>query len=284
MITTDRLREYAGKGRLSVLLTGNFDPADLPDIARRVTCAAGGDPSCTCPSCRIKAGHPDVDWLNASAKIDAVREAIGKGDIRPSVGRVRCLVFENIDRASAEIENLLLKRLEEDQDRQYMILTAANPADVLATIKSRCAVFSFPAFSRQAFDAWCRQKGYSEGLYDLTGGFRSRAELAHKNADYLRQAQAVIRKGNERELLEFFGEMKENDRNEFISVHKDVTELVVRLFAEELWRTSATEEQVLLVDDIGDLARTGRVVKNDWLRFLVDWCLLKEEKEKGGAA
>jgi DNA polymerase-3 subunit delta' len=56
----------------------------------------------------------------------------------PVVAERRIVLIEHADRASEQIQNALLKSLEEPSDRHTFVLVADEPAALLPTIRSRC--------------------------------------------------------------------------------------------------------------------------------------------------
>jgi DNA polymerase-3 subunit delta' len=60
-----------------------------------------------------------------------------RAQLRPLKGARRVFLIDQIDRAGEQAANSLLKTLEEPPDHLILFLTAANPYDLLATIRSR---------------------------------------------------------------------------------------------------------------------------------------------------
>jgi len=67
--------------------------------------------------------------------------------LRPLRGERRVFLIDQIDRAGEQAANSLLKTLEEPPEHLILILTAANPYDLLPTIRSRAVWFHFPPLS-----------------------------------------------------------------------------------------------------------------------------------------
>lgn len=66
----------------------------------------------------------------------------------PVVAERRVLLIEHADRASEQIQNALLKALEEPSDRHAFILCAEEPSGLLPTIRSRCQPLRIGAVPR----------------------------------------------------------------------------------------------------------------------------------------
>jgi DNA polymerase-3 subunit delta' len=69
--------------------------------------------------------------------IDEVRELVQFSALGSTLGRYRIVVIEDADRMTERTSNVLLKALEEPQERTIWILCAPSAADMLPTIRSR---------------------------------------------------------------------------------------------------------------------------------------------------
>ncbi len=95
-----------------------------------------------CSSCRLIAAdaHPDVRMLvtdKVIISIEEVRQLVQFAALGSSVGKYRIVIIEDADRMSERTSNVLLKALEEPQERTVWILCAPSAADMLPTIRSR---------------------------------------------------------------------------------------------------------------------------------------------------
>ncbi len=81
-----------------------------------------------------------------SLKIEAIREALQLLNLK-ALGRGKFIIIDDADTMTVQAANALLKCLEEPPARTYFILISANPARLLATIRSRCQIFRFQALS-----------------------------------------------------------------------------------------------------------------------------------------
>lgn len=114
----------------------------------------------TCRSCRKIAhgNHPDVRVVNpgqmersavstvasrASISIEQVREVEVDAHYRPLEGRRKVYIFESAEQMTVSAANALLKILEEPPRTVLFVLTSANPAALLSTIRSRCQEVPF---------------------------------------------------------------------------------------------------------------------------------------------
>lgn len=116
---------------------------EQPDLAH-------GEPCGVCASCRkVQHGnHPDVTLVEPEEGkrllgVDAVREAVVRlANLAPSTGRWRVFILPNVDRMTANTVNALLKTLEEPPPGVVLLLTSAEPENLLPTLLSRCQLLT----------------------------------------------------------------------------------------------------------------------------------------------
>ena len=109
-------------------------------FAASLQCQANGCGSCQQCSLVLAGAHPDVRVLTTDKviiSIDEVRELVQFSAMTSSVGDYRIVVIEDADRMSERTSNVLLKALEEPQERTIWMLCAPSAADLLPTIRSR---------------------------------------------------------------------------------------------------------------------------------------------------
>ena len=76
----------------------------------------------------------------AVSKIDDIRKLNSFTAL--TAGSPQAMILKNIDEATPEALNALLKNLEEPGENTYYILTCTNLSQVLPTIKSRCEIIN----------------------------------------------------------------------------------------------------------------------------------------------
>ena len=106
-------------------------------------------PCNACRGCRDARArtHPDLvmgspeGWRDQKGAGESIVEAARRWLLdaagAPVVAELRVVVVEGADRASEQIQNALLKTLEEPTDRHVFVLVADEPARLLPTIHSR---------------------------------------------------------------------------------------------------------------------------------------------------
>ena len=144
-------------GRLSRTLLVHGPPgagkgAFLLDLLALLLCTAEPIESRPCNACRScrdarTRAHPDLvvgspeSWRDrrhaGESQVAAARRWLLEAAGAPIVGERRVVLVERADQASEQIQNALLKALEEPGSRQVMILVADDPARLLPTIRSR---------------------------------------------------------------------------------------------------------------------------------------------------
>jgi DNA polymerase-3 subunit delta' len=87
--------------------------------------------------------HPDVHTLEPQMKsrvigIEAMREVLGKLQMRALRGGVKIAVIHDADRMNEAAANALLRTLEDPPGPTYFFLLSTQPERMLATILSRC--------------------------------------------------------------------------------------------------------------------------------------------------
>jgi DNA polymerase III delta prime subunit len=151
------LRGFA-TGRLghSVLVhgpRGAGKDAFVDDLLALVHCTAADLDRRPCNGCRgcrdaRARSHPDLVigspelWRESRSTGESIvasaRRWLLEASGAPVVADRRVVLIERADRASEQIQNALLKALEEPTDRHTFILVADEPSRLLPTIRSRC--------------------------------------------------------------------------------------------------------------------------------------------------
>jgi len=95
--------------------------------------------------------------------IEQMRLLKERAQFKPLHGRRRVFLIDHIDRANEQAANSLLKTLEEPPDHLILIMTAENPYDLLATIRSRSVPFHLGPLSNDEMRAFVTARGLSDG-------------------------------------------------------------------------------------------------------------------------
>lgn len=120
-----------------------------------------------CSDCQRIEEYNYVDFKRYDGKEESIKkrhiEAIQTEFAKSSMeGKAKIYLLENIDNATPEAMNSLLKMLEEPTEGIYAILTCENQNRVLPTIQSRTQIVHFRAISQQALAKQVIEEGIKE--------------------------------------------------------------------------------------------------------------------------
>jgi len=212
----------AGGGRLSRTFlvhgpTGSGKGAFVDDLLALLFCTAAADAEHPCNACdgcrRARARtHPDLvpgspeAWRDlrgtGESIVGAARRWLGEAAGAPIAGERRVILIEGADRAGEAIQNTLLKVLEEPTDRHVFVLVAAEPSQLLPTIRSRCQPLRIGPVPRADLAGWLAgerrlEPDEAELLSRISEGFVGRALALAADP-----AARTWRLGLQRELLD----------------------------------------------------------------------------------
>lgn len=117
------------------------------EIAKALCCRRSLPPCGNCQDCKdiAQSRHPDVKILepeNGSIKIEQIREMQKEAFLSPHRSPYRIFIIADMEKATPEAANSLLKTLEEPPPHSIFILTALSADLLLPTIVSRCQVLN----------------------------------------------------------------------------------------------------------------------------------------------
>lgn len=105
-----------------------------------------GEPCGKCKSCRMIAGgvHPDFITVkpneNGNYQVDTIREIVSDAVTKPNEGKFKIYLIPDLDRSAntaVQVQNILLKLIEEPPEHCIIILTAISKEIFLDTVISR---------------------------------------------------------------------------------------------------------------------------------------------------
>ena len=116
-------------------------------IGASLLCENGkGEPCGNCKSCRMlsKGVHPDFIVVkaneNGNYQVDVIREMVTDAVTKPSEGKFKVYLIPDLDKSlntAVQVQNILLKLIEEPPEHCIIILTAASKEIFLETVISR---------------------------------------------------------------------------------------------------------------------------------------------------
>lgn len=189
----ERLRTAVDSGRLphAVLVQGPNGVGKevfASALAAALLCTGRGHALAACglcPECRLYTArsHPDLHWVRPEEErrtigVDQVREACEQLAMTSLRRGARIAVFSPAEVMTPSAQNALLKTLEEPAPRTLMILLAARPSRLLATLRSRCQRLEIPCPPAAQATAWLAEATGARvppGLLAASGGAPLRA-------------------------------------------------------------------------------------------------------------
>jgi DNA polymerase-3 subunit delta' len=147
-----------------------------------------------CAECRLyrNGTHPDMHWVRPpedrkSIGVDQVREACEQLSMTAMRRGARVAVFAPAEAMTPSAQNALLKTLEEPSPGTLIVLVAARPSRLLATLRSRCQRLEVACPPGDAVLPWLEAASggpVPAGLLEACGGAPLRAlALAPHYAD-----------------------------------------------------------------------------------------------------
>ena len=81
--------------------------------------------------------------MEVGTNLNDIRGLIESAGYRPFEGKHRVFILDDADRLSSEIQNALLKTLEEPRPSSSFVLVTSRPELLLPTVRSRCPMLRF---------------------------------------------------------------------------------------------------------------------------------------------
>jgi DNA polymerase III subunit delta' len=210
-------RQRLGRTFLVVGPAGSGKGAFVEDLLALLFCTDGdrsAHPCNVCAGCRrarsrthpdLVVGSPEI-WRETRSTgesvVSAARRWLGETAGAPIAGERRVILIEGADRAGDQIQNALLKALEEPSERHMFVLVADEPSRLLETVRSRCQVLRIGPVPRAELTAWLMERerlprDQADALARISGGLVGRA------LDFAQHPDRVDwRRRSQRELLD----------------------------------------------------------------------------------
>jgi DNA polymerase III gamma/tau subunit len=210
----------AGKDRFVDDLLALFFCTD-PDSTLRPCNACRG-----CRDARARA-HPDLvigspeawreERSSGESIVAAARRWLLGAAGAPVVAARRVVLIEHADRANEQIQNALLKALEEPTDRHTFVLVADEPRGLLPTIRSRCQPLRIGSVPREELMAFLMDRrrlpaDQADVLARISGGLTGTALAFADEPELLgwrRRVQAELLSLLERGRADRFGSARD---------------------------------------------------------------------------
>ncbi len=118
-------------------------------LAKAINCLEGiqPEPCNRCANCLQVGSESFMDLIEIDAasntSVDDIRDLREKVRFRPSAGRYKVYIIDEVHQLSRSAYNAFLKTLEEPPDHAIFVLATTDPHRVLPTIRSRCQHLRF---------------------------------------------------------------------------------------------------------------------------------------------
>jgi DNA polymerase-3 subunit gamma/tau len=139
-------------------------------LAKALNCEQGPtvDPCGACASCRAVAAGTAVDVIEidgaSNNSVDDIRDLRETVPYRPSLGRFKLYIIDEVHMLSVSAFNALLKTLEEPPPHVKFIFATTEPHKIPATILSRCQRYDFRRIPTKSILERIRTILSSEGI------------------------------------------------------------------------------------------------------------------------
>ncbi len=140
-------------------------------FAKALQCDKGvsSDPCETCENCVLanENRHMDIIEMDAASnrKIEDIRELIEHTKYKPSIGRYKIFIIDEVHMLTNEAFNALLKTLEEPPEYVKFIMATTDPLKLPATILSRVQHFRFNKIPERTIENYLQKVLINENIH-----------------------------------------------------------------------------------------------------------------------
>lgn len=136
-------------------------------LAKRLLCQNEQDFACgQCKSCQLLAANSHSDFVQlrpqGSLSVEQIRQLVATSQQKSQHSGVQVFIIEQAEKMTESAANALLKTLEEPGQQKYFLLTTGAPSRLLATIKSRCQLYSVTPPEPEQLNPWLATQGVSQ--------------------------------------------------------------------------------------------------------------------------
>ena len=139
-------------------------------LAKCLNCETGvsASPCGECSICQEVQENRFVDLIEVDAasrtRVDDTRELLDNAQYKPTRGRYKIYLIDEVHMLSASSFNALLKTLEEPPEHVKFLLATTDPKKVPITVLSRCLQFQLKNISRDKIAAYLAEAMTDEGI------------------------------------------------------------------------------------------------------------------------
>ena len=201
-------------------------------FSKSLNCETGqsANPCGTCNACVDIDQGRYVDLLEIDAasrtKVEDTRELLDNVQYKPTRGRFKVYLIDEVHMLSKHSFNALLKTLEEPPPHVKFLLATTDPQKLPITILSRCLQFSLKALSREQIQSQLKHVLDSENISNQDSALSHLARAAQGSMrDALSLTDQAIAQGNNQVSTEVVIEMLGLlDKNQVLKLAKAVIE------------------------------------------------------------
>lgn len=207
-----------------------------------------GDAACgRCDACVqwLADGHPDFHEITLTEDdngktrkqilVDQIRDLAAEMSLTSRQGGWKLVLIQPADAMNMNAANSLLKTLEEPAARSLLVLVSSRPANLPATIRSRCQQLAVPRPAAGPALAWLAAQDMDRPelalAYARGAPLRARALSAsgflQQRAELLQRVMALLERGAS--IVTVAGELEVLDSGAVIEFLDSVTEDLVRI-------------------------------------------------------
>ena len=165
-------------------------------LARAINCTARGEdaePCNECPSCKQNLTGSSLDIIEIDGAsnngVDEVRDLIESSQYRPSAGRFKVYIIDEVHQLTKPAFNALLKTLEEPPSHVKFIMATTEAHKLPPTVLSRCQRYDF---RRLTDDELCKQLSLIAKKDGMEISADAVALLAREADGSMRDAQSLL--------------------------------------------------------------------------------------------
>jgi DNA polymerase-3 subunit gamma/tau len=179
-----------------------------------------------CTSCKMEDNHPDVTEINAAEArgIDDVRAIIANSRYKPSVGKYRFMLVDEMQQLTQQAAQALLKPLEDAPESTIYILGSMEPEKIPPSVKNRCSIFELKRVGTKPVQERVLKVAEKEKVKFVTSEVAK--QIAEASGGQLRDAMSLLES-----VIQYVAGAKDT---------KDITKLVDKAISSTLEVTDDT--------------------------------------------
>lgn len=286
-------------------------------IAKGVNCLEGitDEPCNICENCLEISNGNFLDLIEIDAAsnrgIDEIRQLKEKINYKPTKGRKKVYIIDEVHMLTKEAFNALLKTLEEPPEHVLFILATTEPDKILPTIISRCQRYDFKTVNysdmREKLIYICKNEGYDideeslMAIYESSGGsMRDSISILERvlvNSERkeikIEEVESILGITSVKLIDNFLELVNENKKNESVELLEKIWKdsLDIELFFKDLAKRSkekivsgnlSVDRGLEIIDTVYDVLGKFRFEEDKKLLgyVILNKLLTKEEKVK----